>query len=311
MRVLVTGASGFIGRRAVAALAEQGRFELVTACRSASQTLPSQAIHHAIDLLAPGAAAELVARVRPTHLLHLAWNAEPGRFWTASDNLDWAAATITLLRAFLDAGGVRAVLAGSCAEYDWDGGGCLTEEAAIRPATLYGSAKDATRRLACAANDHLGGSVAWGRVFWLYGPAEARGRLVSDVASALATGRPASVGEGRLERDFLHVDDVASAFVAALDGRWRGPFNIGSGEPVSVRRVVATLAQASGRPELVRFGARPARAADPPSIYADTRILRDEFGWTQSVALDTGLAATYAWWETQARVHHSAMPAHR
>ncbi len=182
MKVLVTGATGFIGRQAVAQLARQQRFEVVTASRGHLNHPLLDVAHECVDLLTPGAATDLIGRLQPTHLLHLAWGVPPGRFWTSRDNLDWAAASLLLLRAFLDAGGQRAVMAGTCAEYDWSGPGLLAESSPIRPATFYGVTKDATRRAVCAANDHFGASVAWGRVFWLYGPAEAPGRLISDVA---------------------------------------------------------------------------------------------------------------------------------
>lgn len=295
-RVLVTGASGFIGRRVVARLAAEGRFEVVTASRRADPRMPAGLAHHAVDMLAPGAPVDLVARVRPTHLVHLAWNAEPGRFWNAPDNLDWAAATLTLVRAFLEAGGRRAVLAGSCAEYDWTGEGRLAESSPTRPATLYGVAKDAVRRIVCAAGAGFDARIAWGRIFWLYGPGEARGRLVSDIAEALVAGRPVATSEGRQWRDFLHVDDVASAFVAALASEWHGPFNIGSGEALPVRRLVEDLAAAAGRPDLIRFGAKPSPPNDPPLIEADIGVLRDAIGFAPKIRLRDGLADAVAWW---------------
>ncbi len=288
MKVLVTGASGFIGRRAVARLAQGRCFEVIAASRSRSADMPDNAIFEEIDLLSPGACAELVKRVRPTHLLHFAWNAQPGKFWTAADNLDWASSTLVLLRAFWDFGGHRAVLAGSCAEYDWNSSAVLSEDSATVPATFYGAIKDSTRRAACAAAFHLGGSLAWGRIFWLYGPGEARGRLVSDVAAALMEGRPAEVGEGWQERDFLHVDDVAGAFVAALKSDWQGPFNIGAGKTVSVREIVERLGEISGRPDLVRIGARPTPATDPKRLCADTRILNEKIGYSPQIHLADG-----------------------
>jgi nucleoside-diphosphate-sugar epimerase len=298
VKVLVTGASGFIGRHVVAALARQGRWRIVTASRSPVVPHPD-AEHHAVDLLAPGAGPDLITRIRPTHLLHLAWNATPGRFWTAADNLDWTASSLALLHAFTEAGGERAVFAGTCAEYDWTGPGRLSEGAPTRPATLYGACKDALRRAVDAANDHLNASVAWGRVFWLYGPGEPGGRLVSDVACSLADGRAVAVGDGVEARDFLHVEDVASAFVAALASTWKGPFNIGSGRAVPVRRLIEILARTSGRPELVQFGARPAPPGQPKLLEADTTVLEQAIGWAPAVDLDQGLAATYDWWRTQ------------
>lgn len=295
MKVLVTGASGFIGRNVVAQLVRDG-VEVVAAGRRPSYTLAGAAFK-VVDLLTPGDPAALIAAVKPTHLIHLAWNAEPGKFWTASDNLDWSAATFALIRAFTDAGGVRAILAGSCAEYDWTGPGLLGEGSTIAPATLYGTVKDATRRAVCAYGNQTGVSIAWGRVFWLYGPGEARNRLVSDVAAALAKGIPVETTNGHQQRDFLHVEDVAGAFVAAMHSDYRGPFNIGSGSPVPVRNLIETLATQLDRHDLVHFGARPTPAGDPPLIAADTTILRESIGFAPRYDLPSGLRLTATWWK--------------
>ncbi len=294
MRVLVTGASGFIGRRVVSRLSDRPDLEVVAASRRPHPAAPGSVRFEPVDLLAPAAARELIARVRPTHLLHLAWNATPGKFWHAADNLDWAAASLSLCSAFIEAGGRRAVMAGTGAEYDWTGEGRLSEDSPIGPATLYGAAKDAVRRAVCAAGVQFGVPVAWGRVFWLYGPDEAAGRLVADVARALAEGRPAEVGEGWQRRDFIHVDDVAGAFVAALENDFCGPFNIGSGVAVSVRDVVQRLADAAQRHDLVRLGAKPTSPDEPPLLVADINMLRREIGFEPKIPLARGLADVYA-----------------
>ncbi|GJE65048.1 GDP-6-deoxy-D-mannose reductase [Methylorubrum aminovorans] len=294
MRVLVTGASGFIGRNVVAQLERQG-VDVVAASRRPLVSNPAVRFEP-IDLLTPGASADLVSRVRPTHLIHLAWNAIPRKFWSASDNLDWAAATFALSRAFVDAGGVRAVMAGSCAEYDWTGIGRLHENSGIAPATLYGKVKDATRRAVCAFGEESGLPVAWGRVFWLYGPGEAADRLVSDVASALARRHQINTTEGRQQRDFLHVEDVASAFIAALHHTHCGPFNIGSGSPVAVRHLIEILAEELGGLDLVNFGVRPSTLGEPSLLVADTKILHETIGFTPRYGLESGLKSTADWW---------------
>jgi nucleoside-diphosphate-sugar epimerase len=287
-RVLVTGATGFIGRHAAPLLAERGYDVHAVGSGDA-------------DLLDPAAAAWLVKRVQPSHLLHFAWYAVPGKFWTAPENAAWVEASLRLLRAFADAGGERATMSGSCAEYDWSGNGVLSEQdTALRPATYYGACKHelASASKELAAERGLG--FAWGRIFFAYGPHEQPGRLVSQVAAALVKGEPAPTSEGTQRRDFLHARDVAAAFVALLDSDVEGAVNIGSGEAVPVREVVELIADAAGRPDLVRFGEVPERPGDPAVIEADVGRLRDEVGWRPSVPLQQGIRETVEWWKANA-----------
>ena len=114
-RVLLTGARGFIGREVVAALLKAGCE--IHAITQRGEAVPGAVVHR-LDLLTENPAAT-VQRVKADHLLHLAWYAEPGKFWNAPENLDWVAASIRLVREFSNAGGHRVVVAGSCAEYDW------------------------------------------------------------------------------------------------------------------------------------------------------------------------------------------------
>jgi nucleoside-diphosphate-sugar epimerase len=285
-RVLVTGATGFIGRHAGPLLAERG-YE-VHGVGSADA-----------DLLDPEQATSLIERVQPSHLLHFAWYAVPGKFWTAPENAAWVEASVRLLQAFADHGGERAVMSGSCAEYDWTGTGVLSErDTPLRPATYYGECKGEMRTAGARLADEHGFGFAWGRIFFAYGPYEQPGRLVSQVAELLVKGEPAPTSEGTQRRDFLHARDVAAAFVALLDSEVSGPVNIGSGMAVRVREVVSLIADAAGRPDLVRYGEVPQRPGDPEVIEADVTRLRDEVGWRPSVTLEDGIRETVGWWKT-------------
>jgi nucleoside-diphosphate-sugar epimerase len=287
-RVLVTGATGFIGRHAAPLLAERG-FD-VHAVGSADA-----------DLLDPAAADSLVRRVQPSHLLHFAWYAAPGKFWTAPENGAWVEASTRLLRAFADAGGERATMSGSCAEYDWSGTGVLSEaDTPLRPATYYGECKNAMRAAGEQLADERGTGFSWGRIFFVYGPHEQPGRLVSQVVESLVRGEPAPTSEGTQRRDFLHARDVAGAFVALLDSDVPGPVNIGSGEAVPVRDVVTLIGDAAGRPELVRFGEIPQRPGDPAVIEADVGRLRGEVEWRPAIPLAEGIRETVEWWKANA-----------
>jgi nucleoside-diphosphate-sugar epimerase len=298
-RVLVTGAGGFIGRPALDALVRRG-FEIHAVGRGAAPgSVPRGVEWHACDLLDGRARRALVDSVAASHLLHLAWYAEPGAFWAARENAPWAAASIDLVDAFAAAGGRRAVLAGTCAEYDWSAAQPLAEDAALAPATYYGVCKDATRRVVAGLAERVGLQLAWGRIFFLYGPHEDERRLVAAVARALVAGERAATSAGTQRRDFMHVDDVAGAFAALLDCGVGGAVNIATGEPVTVRGIVEQLAQAAGRPDLLDIGALAQRANDPEEITADVVRLRHEVGFVPARTLAEGLAQTVAWWRDQ------------
>jgi nucleoside-diphosphate-sugar epimerase len=301
-RVLLTGASGFVGRHTLAPLLDAGLEVHAVSSHGPLADAPAAVRWHRGDLLVPGTAAELVERIEPTHLLHLAWYAEPGVFWAARANLDWARASLELLRAFGERGGRRAVIAGTCAEYQWAARTHCTEcITPTLPATLYGLAKHGVHVVADALARQLEVELAWGRVFLLYGPHEQPRRLASEVASAVVRGRAVNCSHGRQVRDFLYVADLADAFVALLASEVCGPVNMASGEPVSVAELIGALAEAAGRPELVRLGARPAAAGEPERLTADVRRLRDEVGWRPTVSLREGAARTVSWWREAAR----------
>lgn len=294
-RLLITGATGFIGVPAVEAAC--ARFEVHATARANHAPLPAGVRFHRCDLLNATAAARLIADVRPTHLLHLAWIATPGVYWTSPENHRWVAASRALLRAFVRHGGQRAVVAGSCAEYDWTGAGVCSEFGTpTRPHTTYGRCKLEFGHWAETFGRARGIGVARARLFFLYGPREYPARLVPSVANALFTGRPAACSAGTQERDFLHVEDVADALVALTASELVGPVNIGSGEPVAVREVVGRVARECGRPELVRLGERETPANEPPLLVADVTRLRDELGWRPRFDLATGLRETVGWW---------------
>lgn len=296
-RVLVTGATGFVGRGALAPLLAAGHEVHAVSTRPTPDWSPTGVAWHVADLLDPAAAGRLVADVRPEHLLHFAWDAEPGRFWTSTDNVRWVEASLRLLRAFAEAGGTRAVLAGTCAEYAWtDETVCVEGTTPTEPATLYGAAKHGLRIVAEAHARQAGYSLAWGRIFFVFGPHEDPRRLGGSVASALAAGTPAETSPGDQVRDFLYAPELADAFVALLASDVRGPVNVASGRPVPMRDLIDALGTAAGRPDLIHRGARPSNPSEPTSLTADVTRLRDEVGWSPTLGLQEAAAETMRWW---------------
>ena len=284
-RVLLTGATGLIGRASVAPLVARG-FEVLALSRSGRGVGDVPGI--ACDLLDAQDRRRAVGRAAASHLLHLAWTDGPDR-WTSAANLDWAAATLALARDFATAGGDRAVMAGSCAEYDWSGP-VLSEDTDLAPATLYGAAKARTGQLLVAAAPATGLSLAWARPFFVYGPGEPPGRLLGDLVRGLAAGRPVEVTDGLQVRDYLFAADLGEALAALLASPLEGPVNVASGEGTQVRDLIAEVAGQMQRRELIRWGARPRPAGDPPRIVADTGRLRQATGFRPRFSLADGVA---------------------
>lgn len=299
-KVLVTGASGFIGRHCIGPLLTEG-YEVHATSSGVEPGERDGIWWHRADLLRHDQVSQLIDRVQPDHLLHLAWYVVPGRLLSSPENIWWVQASLELLREFREHGGVRAVMTGSGYEYSWDqeDGRCSEEDTPLDPATLYGVSKNALRQLASAYAEVAEMSAAWARLFFMYGPHEHPDRLVASVIRSLLQGQPALCSHGRQLRDYLYVEDVADALVALLQGPTQGAINIGSGEPTALKDIVMAIGAMLGRPDLIRLGALPARENDVARVVADTRRLRSELPWRPRFDLDTGLRRTIEWWHTR------------
>ena len=294
-RVLLTGASGFIGSHCIAPLVRRG-YEVV-ATYSTRQPQAANGVQWVqADLLSPGGPASLVAQAQASHLLHLAWYVEPGKMISSPANLSWVRASLELVQRFHEAGGVRGAVGGSCYEYDWRYGYCGEALTPCRPDTLYGAAKHGLAETLRAYGQACGLSLAWGRMFFLYGPNENPRRLVPSVILSLLRGEPALSSHGQQVRDYMHVQDAAEGMVALLDSPCQGAYNIASGQATSIVSIVKTLGELSGRSDLLRIGAVPARANDVALVLGDPAATLRDVGWQAKIGLNDGLTSTLQWW---------------
>jgi len=292
-RVVVTGASGFIGQHCLSMLNEKGYDVHAVSTKSLTQ---KNVQWHQINLLNIDEVRSVMGRVKPSHLLHLAWCTTPGTYWTSPENLNWLKASIDLVLEFKRTNGERVVLAGTCAEYDWQFGYCSEKVTPLIPKSLYGVCKNSLHNVIHSYSALVSLSAAWGRIFFLYGPHENPSRLVASVINHMLDGIPAKSTHGEQIRDFLYVEDVASAFVNLLDCKVSGAVNIASGEPVKIKKVIHEIAEIIGRPDLVSLGSVSAPENDPLLLLADTTRLKDEVNWKPANNLSDGLQKTVDWW---------------
>ena len=275
MKILLTGASGFVGRHVLACLLRQG-LEVAVVGRSRPLGYSQEFIFS--DLLESDAGANVIREARASHLIHLAWYAEHGQYWTSPLNLRWVDASIRLIEAFCESGGRQVVAAGTCAEYDWSNGYCLEDVSPLVPATLYGVSKDATRRLVSHICSAHGIALAWGRIFLPFGPGEDERRLIPSLVRVfMDQSQPFGVN-AQAYRDLLHVDDVASAIAQLLLTNSVGSYNISSGQPTRISDVVRWMGNVSGKDPDIVLNLATERPNEPLMLIGDNRKLKD-IGW--------------------------------
>jgi nucleoside-diphosphate-sugar epimerase len=292
-RILMTGASGYVGRPTLLALRAMGHDVHVL---GRAPPPGADVAFHRCDLLAPEPPIAAVRAAGADTLVHLAWSLPPGRFWTDLANLDWVAASLRLFRAFVEAGGRRIVGVGSCAEYDWSQPILREASTAIAPATLYGAAKASLWSLLAALARQEGLSAAWARLFFLYGPGEPRGKLVGETIASLLAGQRVATTPGLQCRDFIHVDDAGRALALLAASDLTGPVNIASGDCGPVRAMLETIEAETGMPGLIDYGARALPADEPMRLEADVTRLRADLGFRPAFDRASGLKSTVNWW---------------
>jgi nucleoside-diphosphate-sugar epimerase len=294
-RILLTGASGFLGRQCLPLLAAAG-YEVHAVASRVPPHSHAGVSWHAADLLDARQSSALLMRVRPTHLLHLAWYVAPGEYLTSPENLSWIGASLELLRAFTASGGRRVVMAGTCLEYEPGAGRCSEALTPLSPRSLYGACKHAVQVVLDAFAREAGLSAAWGRLFFLFGPHERPTRFVPSVVNALLRGEEAHCSHGQQVRDFLYVKDAASALVALSGSDVAGAVNVASGQPQRLAEVARMIGEALGRAELIRLGALPSPEGEPAILTADVTRLREEVGWSSPRDTGAGIRETVDWW---------------
>ena len=296
-RVLITGASGFLGRPVLQALSDQG-YELHAVARQPCSELTGTACWHYLDLRDSVQVEALVHKVKPQELIHLAWYTEPGRFFTDPVNVDWLQASITLLQAFVLSGGSRALIAGTCAEYDWRHGSCVEDVTPLLPNTVYGKCKHALFNVAAAVAETSGLSVVWPRLFFLYGPFENPKRFVSSMITDLLAGRAAECRQGRLQRDYMFAPDAGKALAALLQSDFEGAVNVATGESVELGTIATQISNMLGVPRLLRINDVEPSGRDRIVVADTQRLTRVLPEWTPA-ELNEGLSETLAWWRNE------------
>lgn len=266
---LLTGATGFVGRQVLRALGENGARVRVVVRDSKQGPLATLACIETVvstsDLFAEDADWWANVCKDIDTVIHVAWYAEPGKYLQSANNLDCLMGTLHLAKGAAQAGVKRFIGIGTCFEYDLTGG-MLSVDTPLRPLTPYAGAKAAAFMALSQCLPPQGVEFAWCRLFYLYGEGEDARRLVPYLRTQLTAGAPAELTSGNQVRDFLDVREAGRMIVEAALSDEQGPVNICSGIPITVRQLAEQIADAYGRRDLLKFGARPDNLVDPGCV---------------------------------------------
>lgn len=285
MKVLLTGASGFVGSHVLAEL--QAKSVAVVVCGRSEKTLPDNVEFYSCNLLDAHAVEALCRKVQATHLLHLAWGINGSEsYWTSSANLLWLRSSQELFQYFYQAGGVRAVGVGTGVEYSPVQSPRSELTTPTVPNTLYGRAKLACCNALQVQAETLQASAAWARLFYLLGPGENAQRVLPAAIRFLKGRGEFSCWAPDACFDYLDVRDCAKALVALLFSEYVGPLNIASGVGRSMRDILQELATIAHQPNAFHYP----QASDEPVVIADVALLRQQLGFSPSYSFTQSLS---------------------
>jgi len=267
--VLITGATGFVGRQVLRALLKDGhRVRVVSRTGRESVLEPSEGIEKVVttpDLFAESADWWTKTCEDVDTIVHVAWYTEPGKYLTSGKNLDCLSGTLALAQGAIRAKVRRFVGVGTCFEYDLTVRD-LSISTPLVPTSPYAAAKAAAYLSLSQILPVQGMEFGWCRLFYLYGEGEDTRRLVPYLREQLQKGEPAKLTSGKQVRDFMDVRSAGHSIAKAAVGNIEGAINICSGEPISIRQLAEKIADEYDRRDLLHFGAREDNVVDPPRV---------------------------------------------
>jgi len=282
MKILVTGGNGFIGKYLLKEFIDN-KFEVYTIGLNKS----SKKNHFQCDLFNEDKICKILKEINPTHLIHLAWNTEHGKYWSSFLNFNWIRISSLLVNKFYENGGDYALVAGTCAEYSWKNN-ILNESSELNSNSLYGLSKDFTRKVIQNFTDLHKTKFCWVRIFFPYGYGEHKSRLIPSLIDVVKKNkRPFGVNHDHV-RDYIHVSDVAGAINHLIKNDFCGVYNISSSEGVTIEEIVNKVSNFFNYNPTNILKLKSKRNNDPKSIIGDNKLLLST-GWNPKIDFDYGL----------------------
>ncbi|MBQ3834893.1 MAG: NAD(P)-dependent oxidoreductase [Elusimicrobia bacterium] len=283
-RVLVTGATGLIGKELIEPLKEAG-FDIFAI--TIDKNNPDNCVHWISgNLFDENSIKTVMEEVKPEYLLNMAW-CTTGDYLSSDTNYKFLRAGISLLKYFKDNGGKRAVFAGTCFEYKFKDSSLKETDELDADKTVYTFCKNKLHEVAeffCGMNNI---SFGYGRIFYVYGRNEDKTRLTGMIIDKLSRNEEVIIKSGKLYKDYMYAKDIAGAFVALLNSKVEGSVNICTGKAVSIKDFALEIGKQMGKENLIKFKDEPSN--QPPIIVGDNSKLTKEVRYEYKLSLKDGV----------------------
>lgn len=292
MRVLVTGSTGFLGKRLCRRLSEKGWDVVGLGRRAWNSPEPSGFPYQQVQFDRPDSLSQVVEPGQSYVMVHLAWDITQRSSYVAQAE---CLLQFTKMLACCQSDQLQGIVAAGSADEFGSREGILAENATAGTLrSAYGWSKAAAFQLLadwCAKNETPG---IWLRPFTIYGPGQSGNMLIPYAIRQAIQRQPAKFSAGTQQRDFVFVDDVVDAFVQAISRVGSGStgcesYNIGSGSPQAVRDLLNQIAERLDARQLFQFGEIGVRPEEPQLIGANIELARQQLNWTAQTPLESGL----------------------
>ena len=293
-KLLITGASGFIGRQVTKQMLKRG----YTVYAPSTAPIPEEqegVVQSKLDLFDREALRAYLQEHKFENLIHLAWSVGPTCYMDPC-NADWLSLSLDMIKEFMANGGKKFLGAGSVFEYDFSYGLLREDKTPLENPSLYGQSKAALYKTGSILCRQAGVDFKWARIFNLYGPYERAARLMPSVICSILKHEDVKVSPCTKFLDYLHVEDTASGIAMLFESPVTGAVNISSGQPIQLRVIVEEIARQTGFNGQIRWGALEDHFTDPVLAGVNERLTK-EVGWKPNYTLTSGLEQTINWWK--------------
>lgn len=301
-KILITGATGFLGSHLAKRLVKEGAKVHVWVRPSSSlwrlREIQERLSLHVVDLCDQISVNNACQKINPEIVYHLAAYGVHYQQQDIKQALDTnVMGTVNLIRGLRGTACKKFVHTSTFAEYGHKDHP-IRETDSLEPEGIYASTKAATSLIAPAIAEQSGLPLLIMRLYTVYGPFESEDKFVPYIILSLLNGKAPKLTTCRQVRDYIYVEDVVEAYLKAADISIDEPLtlNIGSGIPITLRDLVQNILKFFNDGEVL-FGAVPHRKKEIWQAYADITKAREVSGWVAKTPLEEGILKTVEWFK--------------